>query len=68
MRSGDLIDVLCEYGDMPMVFRGPNGERLVVQKIESKGDGDTELHIDLGFYEIPISRDPIGWNPDFTGL
>lgn len=97
MRSGDLIDILCEYGDMPMKITGPGGNPLAIQRIESVGD---ELHIELGYWNLSSNdsdgpdqskktilqivkewrqkftsvvapayyEDPIGWQPDVTGV
>lgn len=67
MRTGDMIAVLCEYGDMPMVIRCPGGTPLVVQSIESKGDGEEQqLHVGLGYLRPLV--DSAGWAQDATGL
>lgn len=66
MDTGDLIDVLCDLGKLPLVIKGPGGERLVLVKIETKGDGpEAAVHIDLGYFSPPARRDPVGWEPNY---
>lgn len=60
MRTGDLIDVLCDYGDMPMTLTGPDGKRLMIQRIESVSvDGLTELEIELGHWAPTSTPTPL---------
>lgn len=67
MRSGDLIAILCDLGDMPLKIKGPLGETMYVQKIESTGEDNKQIEIDLAYVK-PITADPVGWQSDLTGV
>lgn len=47
MRSGDLIAVLCDLGDMPMEINCHN-QKVFVQKIETIEGENPKIVIDLG--------------------
>lgn len=68
MKTGDLIEILSEYGDIPIVINGPGKKKLVVNKIESKktkANLPDNLHISLCF-DVPA--DPTAWSHDATGV
>lgn len=67
MMAGDLFVVLQDYKDSRLVINTPQG-RMVVQKVAVRGDGDSEVHLDLAPSVYPAAMDPAGWQPDATGV
>lgn len=68
MNYADLCAVLEEFKELPMVMISPTRERMVVNRIAVKGDGDGKaVYIECGPYYAE-QPDPVGWQPDLTGL